>query len=83
MNKKMNPTIIFQIGFALIFIGIFLIIFSSIFFSQQKDSKFAVVGVFGFIPFGISNDKRLLYFSFGLLALFLVLYLVFFYLSRK
>lgn len=81
MNKMINPAAIFQLGFLLIFIGIFLIIFSSIFLSQQKDSnsKFAIVGIFGFIPFGVSNDKKLLYFSFGLLILFFILSLVFFY----
>ncbi len=52
------------IGIAVLFIGLFLIILS--FLSDSENSKFAVGGIIGFIPFGLANDKNLLWFVFGM-----------------
>ena len=60
----MNQNLI-QIGMLIIFIGI-IVLFIGTFFTaiKEKDNvKFSVFGLFGFIPFGFSNDKRLFYFS--------------------
>lgn len=45
------------IGLIVIFIGIMLIFLSTL--NQKGDSKFAVGGIIGFIPFGFGNDKGL------------------------
>ncbi len=47
------------IGIGFIFLGVLIVIISS-FFSQSKpgESKVAVVGFLGFIPFGFGNDKK-------------------------
>jgi len=65
--KHLIPT-----GFIFLFLGI-IFIFIGILANQEKtDSKFAVGGIIGFIPFGFGNDKKMLYFAIGLtVALFL------------
>ncbi len=61
-------------GIILVLIGIGLIIIGVI--TNTKDNantKFSVVGFFGFIPFGIANNNYILYFSImflGMLTLF-------------
>jgi uncharacterized membrane protein len=49
-----------QFGMLVAFIG-FVIIISSFFLAakDKSDVKFSVFGVFGFVPFGFANDKRL------------------------
>jgi len=63
-------------GFALVFLGVLVIIAGSIMAasSQKSDVKFAVGGFLGFIPFGFANDRRLLFF---VLAVSLVFFLLF------
>ena len=48
-------------GFALVFIGALT--------GAQKDTKIAVGGFIGFIPFGFGNDKRLVWALVALMAL--------------
>jgi uncharacterized membrane protein len=68
----MNPNLtslgilIILIGFALVFIGALT--------SSQKDTKVAVGGFIGFIPFGFSNDKRLLWVLVALMAIVLIFF---------
>lgn len=45
--------LVILVGFALVFIGALT--------STQKDTKVAVGGFIGFIPFGFGNDKRLVW----------------------
>ena len=51
------------LGILFVFIGMLIIIFSSILLaakdSSRSKAKFSFVGLIGPIPFGISNDKRL------------------------
>jgi uncharacterized membrane protein len=71
----MNQTQIVGLGTIIIFIGI-LVIFGSTLFAPQgtkSDTKFSVFGIFGFIPFGFSNDKRLFILSI-ILAIVLVVF---------
>ncbi|HLD42482.1 MAG TPA: hypothetical protein VJB08_00655 [Candidatus Nanoarchaeia archaeon] len=67
------------VGIALVFVG-FGLIFASLMNSGKSegkvDTKFAVGGFIGFIPFGFANDKRMLLVVLGLaglIALFLIL----------
>ena len=70
------------IGILIIFIGIILVFIGAL--SQIKDgknTKIAVGGFIGFIPFGFANDKRMLYFVIGMTLILFIFYL-FFYLRR-
>ncbi len=68
----MNNQIPFIIGLSLIMIGVIFIIISS-FTSKQENTKVAVGGFIGFIPFGFANDKRMFYI---LIALILILFII-------
>tara|TARA_Y100000310_G_scaffold197618_1_gene197683 strand:- start:385 stop:639 length:255 start_codon:yes stop_codon:yes gene_type:complete len=54
---------ILTIGLVVIFIGVFLIIIGSITQAKQSktNTKIAVGGFIGPIPFGFSNDKAMFY----------------------
>jgi len=57
----MNQQQIISLGIIVVFIGIIIILFSSLFNkSSQSESKVAVVGFIGFIPFGFGNKKLVL-----------------------
>ena len=60
------------IGLAFILIGFALVFFGALF--SSSNSKVAVGGFLGPIPFGFANDKRLLYWVMGLTALVFVLW---------
>ena len=70
-----------QIGMLIIFIGI-IVLFIGTFFTAIKEKnnvKFSVFGLFGFIPFGFSNDKRLFYFSIIITAILVIFTILSFY----
>jgi len=62
------------IGFALIIIGIVLIIAASL--SGQKDTKVAVGGVIGIIPFGFGNDPQLVKIAIIISAVLAIIFIV-------
>ncbi|MBS3158701.1 DUF131 domain-containing protein [Candidatus Woesearchaeota archaeon] len=70
-----------KFGTLMIFLGI-IIIFAGMFFANSENSrsnvKFSVVGMFGFIPFGFGNDKKLFTITLGISVLLMILYVVFF-----
>ena len=72
----------FEIGFALIFIGILLIIigFFLITFSSIKESKveIAVGGFIGPIPFGFATSKELLILIIIISLIFFILFVTMF-----
>jgi uncharacterized membrane protein len=75
----MDQAQLIGIGMAIIFIGI-IVIFSSMLFaptSQKSETRFSVFGIFGFIPFGFSNDKKLFIFSIILTVLIVILTFIF------
>ena len=54
----MNNHLIY-IGTAVILIGFFLVFIASL--TGTKDSKIAIGGFIGFIPFGFANDSKMLW----------------------
>ena len=46
-------------GMIIIFIGIIIVIIGALSGVGKGESKFAIGGIIGFIPFGFSNDKKL------------------------
>jgi len=77
----MNQDLI-QIGMLVIFIGIIILFigaFSAAMKEKNSNVKFSVFGLFGFIPFGFSNDRRLFYFSIIITAILAVFAVLFFY----
>ena len=61
-----------SIGAVVILIGFALVVIGALSSASAKDTKVAVGGFIGFIPFGFSNDKKLLWALIGLIALFFV-----------
>ncbi len=66
------------IGIALIFIGMIAVFVGSTssIKAGDKNTKVAVGGFIGFIPFGFANDKSMLYFVIGLSAFILILFFI-------
>lgn len=64
------------IGIIVIFIGMFMVFFGSIAGMQKGESKVAVGGFIGFIPFGFANDKRMLWVVVGISLAFMVFWIV-------
>jgi len=63
------------LGILIIFLGVILVVIGAL--SQSKaDSKVAVGGFIGFIPFGFANDKRMLYFIIGLSAFLIIFWFI-------
>ena len=67
-----------SIGILLVFLGFIIIFIGSLY--GAKDSKVAVVGLLGPIPFGFGNDKRLFVIT---LVVAITLMVVWFFLSRR
>jgi uncharacterized membrane protein len=66
------------IGLILLFVAIAFIAIGSIASSGKAETKVAVGGVIGFIPFGFANDKKMLWFA----MIFTAVLFVFFILMR-
>ncbi|MBW2994801.1 DUF131 domain-containing protein [Candidatus Woesearchaeota archaeon] len=73
-----------EIGIIVVLIGIIIIVIGS-FLQKPADgkTKVAVGGLIGPIPFGFANDKRMLWFVLGIIALFVILQFVFWYLGKR
>tara|TARA_Y100000310_G_scaffold231819_1_gene234531 strand:- start:9631 stop:9882 length:252 start_codon:yes stop_codon:yes gene_type:complete len=63
--------LVILIGFALVFIGAMTQSFSG-----KSDTKVAVGGFIGFIPFGFGNDKRMVWVLITLMAIALVFFFI-------
>ncbi len=64
-----------SVGIFIILVGFILVFLGALSGSSAKDTKIAVGGFIGFIPFGFSNDKKLLWVLIALMALVLTLFL--------
>jgi len=67
LNLAMIGFVIILIGFALVFIGSM---------TGAKDSKVAVGGVIGFVPFGFGNDPQLVKISIIISAVLAIVFIV-------
>ncbi|MEK6934868.1 MAG: hypothetical protein AABW46_03245 [Nanoarchaeota archaeon] len=66
-----------QLGMFILFLGIILIFLGSFSQSKSSDTKVAVGGFIGPIPFGFLNDKRLFPVLVGLIILgFIIMFLL-------
>ncbi len=65
------------IGILVIFLGMILIFIGALSSIKEgkTDSKIAVGGFIGFIPFGFANDKRMLYTIITISAVFMSIWL--------
>lgn len=64
------------IGIALIALGFAFVLISSIFAAERTESKVAVGGMIGFIPFGFATDKKMLWFVFVLMGIFFIFFML-------
>jgi uncharacterized membrane protein len=68
-----NPV---NVGLLIILIGFIIVILGT--FTQSShtkgDSKFAIGGFIGFIPFGFGNDKKLTWFLLAFMAIAMILF---------
>ena len=66
------------IGIVLIFIGMIAVVIGSMSSvkASDKNTKVAIGGFIGFIPFGFANDRNMLYFVIGLSAFIFVLFII-------
>ncbi len=70
----MNPDLLVKAASVVIGLGLVLLVAGLLFSAKGKgESKFAVVGLVGFLPFGLANDRRLLYAGLALMAALLIL----------
>ena len=66
------------IGFLVVFIGIIIISLGAL--GGKGESKFAVGGFVGFIPFGFGNDKRMVW---ALLVVMMIIMAVFVFMNLR
>jgi len=81
-NVKMISKYLFLVGIGLLFLGMLLIIIASFAGAEKTDSKIAVGGIIGFIPFGFGNDRKLVLFGMILTAVIFVFFILMNYLFR-
>jgi len=65
------------LGFGLIFLGMIIVMIAAL-TAEKGESKFAVGGIIGFIPFGFGNDKGMVWFAMILTAVILFSWIIFY-----
>ena len=65
-----------SLGILIILIGFVLVFIGALTNANSKDTKVAVGGFIGFIPFGFANDKRMMWVLIALMAVVLVFFFV-------
>lgn len=71
----MSLRLLIPAGVIIIFIGMLAVMIGSL-FSVDKNTRVAVGGFIGFIPFGFASDRNMLYFVLGLSAFILILFII-------
>ena len=61
----------------MLLIGFFLIFFGAMKSADKTNTKVAVGGFIGFIPFGFANDKQMMWVLIGIMAFFVILWILF------
>ena len=69
----MNPNLT-SIGIFIIILGFALVFIGALTGMNNKDTKVAVGGFIGFIPFGFGNDKRMVWALIVLMAIALIFF---------
>jgi len=64
------------IGFAVVFIGIILIVIGSLLGAKDSKVNFGVGGFIGPIPWGFANSKEMLYLVIGISVVMFILFLL-------
>ncbi len=70
-------TQLLSIGILVIILGFIIVVVGSLLSSGKSDTKFAVGGFIGFIPFGFGNDKNMLWVVLALSAIIFVFSIIF------
>ncbi|MBL7056076.1 hypothetical protein ISS07_04145 [Candidatus Woesearchaeota archaeon] len=70
----MNHNLI-SLGILIIFLGIIIVFLGSFLGSEKSNTKVAVGGFWGFIPFGFANDKNMLKIVMALSGLIFLVYI--------
>ena len=65
------------IGILLIFVGFTIILFGALRNQNDSNTKVAVGGFIGFIPFGFGNDKQMVWFVTIMSVILFVLWFIF------
>tara|TARA_Y100000310_G_C20699991_1_gene828848 strand:- start:3734 stop:3970 length:237 start_codon:yes stop_codon:yes gene_type:complete len=65
------------IGILVILIGFVMVFIGALSGTQKSETKVAVGGFIGFIPFGFANDSKLLYALMGIMSFFLLVWLLY------
>ena len=63
-------------GMLIIFIGIIIIFIGALLGIGKGESKVAVGGFIGFIPFGFVNDRRMLWTLLAIMAVLLIFFIL-------
>ena len=64
------------IGILFVFLGFIIIFIGSLYGAKTGESKVAVVGLLGPIPFGFGNDKRLFFITLAIAIVFAVIWFI-------
>ena len=68
---------IVSLGILIIVIGFIVVFFGALKSSNDSNTKVAVGGFIGFIPFGFGNDKRMVWFVTALSAVIFLVWAIF------
>ena len=68
---------IVSFGILVIIIGFVIVFFGALKGSSNTNTKVAVGGFIGFIPFGFGNDKKMIWFVTALSAVILLVWVIF------
>ena len=72
-----------SLGIVIIFIGLIIVLIGALTSSHKGETKVAVGGFVGFIPFGFANDKRMLYILLGFMGIALLIFFLLPYILRN
>ena len=72
-----------SLGILIIFIGFIIVLIGALTAAPKGETKVAVGGFVGFIPFGFANDKRLLWIVLGIMSALVLFFIILPYLFRN
>ena len=75
-KHQSNKTTMLTLGIIFIIVGIAIILFSALKNNDNSNTKIAIGGFIGFIPFGFANDKNMMYVLLGIMILALLMFIL-------